>query len=286
MYGEVTKTPKYVQIDMDFINSAIKACGSADSAVRHYTMRGWQYYFSDSLDVSMKRFNQAWLINPKSPDVYFGFAALEEFKGDSIQAERFYNMALEKDINHNRAAVCYKKISECNEQLHNIRGALEARRKLATLTPNDAFTFRKIGYYESALNNHNAALEATNRAIELDQTDAMTYMNRGWEYYKLKKYPEAIADYSTSLKLDAQNVSAFVNRALAEEVSGNLFASKKDIEKAVSLVPTDGSLRRSLGYIKLSLKDTSGAWDDLWQAAQLGDSLAASLFKGKQLIQK
>ena len=61
-----------------FDKESIKKFGSVDSAVAVYIDRAWQYYYTDSLDSAMKRFNQAWLLNSDFSDAYFGFAALLE----------------------------------------------------------------------------------------------------------------------------------------------------------------------------------------------------------------
>ena len=42
----------------------------------YYSESGWKNFYQNNFDISMRRFNQAWLYNPKNPLVYWGFAVI------------------------------------------------------------------------------------------------------------------------------------------------------------------------------------------------------------------
>lgn len=180
MYGEVQKSDEFKKIDEDFKKDCIEKFKSVDSAAVVYVDFGWRYFYHNDLKAAMKRFNQAWLLNPEYADSYFGFAALMDMEGNQAEASRFYRIGEEKDSAKGRAKVCYKKIADCKEQLQDLKGAIDAYTKLSVLSPNDAFSFKKIGYLQMQSGNSKEALVAYEKAISLDPADAVTYSNRGY----------------------------------------------------------------------------------------------------------
>ena len=97
MYGEVPKSEQHKKIDDDFKKECLEYFGTIDNAVQAHIDFGWEYFCGNDLNTAMKRFNQAWLLNPEFPDSYFGFAALMEVQGNKSEAKRFYNIGHEKD---------------------------------------------------------------------------------------------------------------------------------------------------------------------------------------------
>lgn len=97
MYGEVEKNAEYQKADNEFKMHCMKQFGTlGDAAVAHIDF-AWKYIREDNMETAMRRFNQAWLLDPKLPDSYFGFAFLMKHQNDMAESERFYNMAVEKD---------------------------------------------------------------------------------------------------------------------------------------------------------------------------------------------
>jgi hypothetical protein len=76
MYGEVSKNDEYKKADDDFRKECLEQFKTIDSSVFIQIDRGWKYFYDNELKTAMKRFNQAWILNPEFPDSYFGFAAL------------------------------------------------------------------------------------------------------------------------------------------------------------------------------------------------------------------
>src|SRR5437868_5785633 len=74
MYGEVQKNDELKKIDDDFKKACLVQFKTIDSAVSVQIDNAWRYFYNNDLKTAMKRFNQAWLLNPEFPDSYFGFA--------------------------------------------------------------------------------------------------------------------------------------------------------------------------------------------------------------------
>lgn len=277
MYGEVPKSDEYKKIDEDFKKECLLKFKTIDSAVNVHVDQGWRYFYNNDLKTAMKRFNQAWLLNPEFPDAYFGFAALLEMQESKTEAQRFYKIGQEKDNQNRRVETCYRRIADCKEQLKNLQGAVDAYTKITELSTKNSFAFKKIGYLQMQMGNYEAAVVAYGRAIDLDPKDAVTYNNRAYLYQINKNYPKAIADYTKAVELDRKYISAYVNRGITQAGINNFKAAKSDFEVCVQLDPNAGELRRFLGLAKLSLNDKAGACADFEKASLLGDKQAGEL---------
>ncbi|MDG1476342.1 MAG: hypothetical protein P8Q14_04295, partial [Vicingaceae bacterium] len=139
MYGEVEKSKEHKEIDEEFIQDCLKQFGSIDSSVNVQIDHAWRYFYNNDLETAMKRFNQAWLLNPEFPDSYFGFASLLEMQNKSKEANRFYNLGIEKDKGANRTGICYQRIADCKEQLNDIEGTIKAYENITLVNPNNSF---------------------------------------------------------------------------------------------------------------------------------------------------
>ncbi len=76
MYGGVEKCEQQIDNDNDFILESEQQFKSKKEASEYYVSKGWEHYYANNHDVSMKRFNQAWLLDEKNPEVYWGFGNL------------------------------------------------------------------------------------------------------------------------------------------------------------------------------------------------------------------
>src|SRR5258706_14543355 len=124
MYGEVSKSDEYKKADDDFKKECLEQFKTIDSSVFVQIDHAWRYYYHNDLKTAMKRFNQAWLLNPEFPDSYFGFAAIMETQGNKTEPKRFYEMGLDKDKKKDRAQICYQRIADCKEQLKDFTGTI------------------------------------------------------------------------------------------------------------------------------------------------------------------
>lgn len=279
MYGEVAKSEAYRKIDTDFKNESLSKFKTIDSAVAVQINQAWRYYYHNDLKTAMKRFNQAWLLNPEFPDSYFGFAALLASEGNVSESNRFFNLAEERDKTKERAKVCYQRIADCKEQLQDIKGTIAAYKKLSELSTTSIFAYKKLGYFYMKTANVQEALMAYGKAIDLDPSDATTFNNRGYLQQTEKNYKDAIVDYSKAILLNPKYISAYVNRGIIEMELGNFENAKRDFTVCVSLDAQAGELRRFLALSKLNLKDKIGACAELQIAKHLGDTEANTLLQ-------
>jgi Tfp pilus assembly protein PilF len=95
MYGGLDRTADPVLKDADekLFTDTIKHYGSREKASAAIVSNGFGFYGRDDLATAMRRFNQAWLLDPKNPEVYFGFAVVLHDKGKNCEATKQFEMA-------------------------------------------------------------------------------------------------------------------------------------------------------------------------------------------------
>src|ERR1041385_6444292 len=98
MFGGQPKTPEMVAADEAFIAAVAKRGFTRAQGSDKSVQLGWQYFF-DKHDIAtaMKRFNQAWLLDPDNGDAFHGFAVLVmERDHDAAQADALFREGVAK----------------------------------------------------------------------------------------------------------------------------------------------------------------------------------------------
>jgi Tfp pilus assembly protein PilF len=96
MYGGVDRTAdsSLKAADEKLIADTTKHYGSREKASQAFVGNGFVYYNRDDLVVAMRRFNQAWLLDPHNPEAYWGFGAVLHDKGKNCEAMLQFQKAL------------------------------------------------------------------------------------------------------------------------------------------------------------------------------------------------
>jgi tetratricopeptide (TPR) repeat protein len=78
MYGGQNRTAvsDLKAADEKLIADTTKHYGSKEKASNAFVSNGFAYYSRNDSANAMRRFNQAWLIDPSNPEVYWGFGAM------------------------------------------------------------------------------------------------------------------------------------------------------------------------------------------------------------------
>ena len=103
MYGGKNISSKSQKTNQKFIDWAVEEFGNLESASKDAADRGWRSFYDNDLNTAIKRFNQAWLLNPDNPQSYWGFglvmgrrAAQDEPEQHLKESIHFLQMATEK----------------------------------------------------------------------------------------------------------------------------------------------------------------------------------------------
>ena len=95
MYGGIQKTAAMKKADDDYIRSVLAMGYTRESGARKAVELGFQYFSRRDFATAMKRFNQAWILDPRLGDIYHGFAlVLIERDGNDWGAEQLFRKAL------------------------------------------------------------------------------------------------------------------------------------------------------------------------------------------------
>ncbi|KAB2325491.1 tetratricopeptide repeat protein [Betaproteobacteria bacterium SCN1] len=90
MYGQpnVQRPDELKRADEDFIKQASEGLGGREKASQAWASQGDKFFSEGNLDFAMRRYNQAWLLNPNNYRAYWGFGRvlLQQGKiGEAIQ---------------------------------------------------------------------------------------------------------------------------------------------------------------------------------------------------------
>jgi tetratricopeptide (TPR) repeat protein len=104
MYGGMDRSayPDLRAADETFIRGVTKEFGSREAASRNFVNYAFELYRKDDLARAMRRFNQAWLLNPNNAEVYWGFASVIHDRGDFCQSIMMMEKAIELGISPDR----------------------------------------------------------------------------------------------------------------------------------------------------------------------------------------
>ena len=77
MYGGQTKCEEQLKDDKKFISECNAQFKNRQIASTYHVDKGWEYFYKKDYETSMRRFNQAWLLDSLiNADVYWGFGNL------------------------------------------------------------------------------------------------------------------------------------------------------------------------------------------------------------------
>ncbi len=95
MYGAVKRNDKMLEADGEFIRGVVERLGSGEKGSVYLAERGWESYNRDDQGTAIKRFNQAWLLDEKNSQAYYGCALVVSKRGRLQQGIRLMEKALE-----------------------------------------------------------------------------------------------------------------------------------------------------------------------------------------------
>jgi tetratricopeptide (TPR) repeat protein len=89
-----SKVPELKAADEKFISDVTAHFGSREKAAARWVNQAYAFYHQDQLGMAMRRFNQAWLLNPDNPEIYAGFASILHEQGKPCDAMKMMEKAL------------------------------------------------------------------------------------------------------------------------------------------------------------------------------------------------
>lgn len=155
MYGNMNKTEEMKKADAVLIAEVQKAGYSREAGAKAAVQRGWTSFDKGDLGGAMRRFNQAWLLDPENGDIYHGFAVVVHRRDKSLsEAEKYFHLALSKPKVGANAYVDYGRFlwlqNRYDESLAQLNKAIKISPTAYNAYSNISFVYYKKGDFVQA----------------------------------------------------------------------------------------------------------------------------------------
>ena len=111
-YGGVQKSKALRKLDQEFISQSLKQYRQDRRAASESSVsEGWSHFYNSDVTTSIKRFNQAWLLDSTNANVYYGFSACLSEQGEAAAAHRYFQLARRYDVQNQGANKYYERLT-------------------------------------------------------------------------------------------------------------------------------------------------------------------------------
>ncbi len=193
MYDGDNITKYQDKINKQFINDVLSEINKNSSELKslndasdYFVKKGWEFFNNNDYSTGIKRFNQAWLLNPKNPDVFWGFGV---YMGIKYKFDESIQM-LDKSLELNSQNVL---VMEDLAKSYNMNGLFNI----------------KLGNEEKKSNFTNA-IKVIEDAIKLKETGHL-YHHWAVSLFYLEKYIEAKEKINRAIELGENIPKKFIN---------------------------------------------------------------------------
>lgn len=190
-------------------------------------------YFRDYMGVNSYA-DRAIATDPGFAQAYFikAFAAKEQ--GDTLEAIRQFQTAVDKDPRHYEALIQLGVLySAQNNPL-----AVDYYKRALELDPKSIEALYNLGMYYQGNEMYNEAIKAYNDIITIDPAFKMSYYNLGYIHLAyLGVYQEAVKYFTRAIEADPSYFQAYYNRGYARELMGDVMNARSDYERALEIRP-------------------------------------------------
>jgi len=245
----------------DFIaNMRLIAKTEPDSADVPYLI-GEGYRFQGQSANAIKYYNEALQIDPEYAAPYLGLARARLLADPGLNAEFLFDEALKRDPNYGEA---YLERARFFISRNKPEDALDDLKMAESLLPNSADVYLAYASAYSKMKNSKAALEAAEKAYSVDITSLPVYKMLGELYFADEQYQRSAEALEVYVLFDDDNAFVLAELGQAYYESGQYELAIQKIDRATTINRT--GLRRFLLYRGLShleLGQFDEAVDDL-----------------------
>lgn len=185
MYGQpgIARPESLKKIDEDLIRDATFRFGNRQAASRALAEQGWASVRKGTLDTAMRRFNEAWLLNPKNYQAFWGFGAVLSEQG---------------------------KLAEAIEQLETARELVDDPRQRVALLSDLGSVHSSYGARlpaDKQLDRARHFVIANSRfteSLEMDPNYARSWREWAFSLYEQERYSEAWVKAKRAMELNSE----------------------------------------------------------------------------------
>lgn len=152
---------------------------------------GWKYFYAGDSKTAIKRFNQAWLLYPKNPSVWWGFGVIMGKRGEEKKEEKFFL-----------------------ESIEFLEKALVFDEKNNRIMLDISVTYTKLGSFQysttkaSSKESFVKALDWLKKAETINSADVLLWLSKAHTEYIMGLFGDATLSYIKAIELDSKNIEA------------------------------------------------------------------------------
>lgn len=185
-YGGAKKSKEQKNADKEFIGLMMKSFDTKKEASDNMIETGFKYYHQGDLKTAMYRFNQAYLLDAKNSDIYYGYGAVFLYFGDYHLARKQYDVGLKLDSKNDKILVDYATTylmelydsQDLEDKSLLINKSIETLHKAYTINPKNSNASFKLSISYLINNECNKAKEYLEIAQNLgNQNISDDYIN-------------------------------------------------------------------------------------------------------------
>lgn len=199
MYGQpqIARPENLKKLDEDFIRDATFRFGSRQAASRALAEQGWASVRRGMFEVAMRRFNEAWLLDPKNYQAFWGFGAVLSERG---------------------------KLAEAIEQLETARELIDDPKQRPALLSDLGAVHSAYGARlpaDKQLDRAQHFVTANNRFAESLETDpnySRSWREWAFSLYEQERYSEAWVKAKRAMELNSEPFPAGFLDSLKKQV--------------------------------------------------------------------
>jgi hypothetical protein len=110
MYGNRDKTAEQKRADEKYIETMTKDGSSRVDAANTVAKVAWNSYYAGNKSTAIKRFNQAWLLDPENQLALWGFAAISFDRNQVDEALEYFQMAFDTGLENAKLQQDYERV--------------------------------------------------------------------------------------------------------------------------------------------------------------------------------
>ena len=183
-FGDAVKTDSQKEADQQLIDDYLKQQGNHHKGAEILIKLGFDHLYKGDVRTAMYRFNQAWLLEPKNENVFWGFSAVYFTLGDHEKAMEQLNEGLSLNPNSSnlltdKATIYYARFPNSNNP-KDLSAAVDLLIQSYKIDPNNQNTLFKLSavYFmkqdcKNALKYYNECRKLGGRPITKEFTEAI-----------------------------------------------------------------------------------------------------------------
>ena len=226
-----------------------------------YKNRGRTYYESGQLDLALKDFDRAILLDSEDSDSYQDRGAVHLALSSNEKAIDDYQNAHDLDPTNyqilQKLGTAYFLNKEYDQAIINFSQAIGLEKN------SKSYKIRGAVYFETR--DYEKAIADFTQALALF-SDADTYKLRGLGLHEEDKPKEAIKDFTQAMTLGCRNSQIYCQRAVAYYTNRDFANAILDFNKAVEIDPLNVEAYRGRGLVLLSMDKVREAMEDFNRA--------------------